>query len=221
MSGSSLLAVAHTRRWIVVLNRNGSVRSVTCVVRRLTRGPAHYDGQFYNTRAWSRVAGRRASDNIWQVLVTAISVRGEQRVTVGFAETEITVDNCCFRLKRKNISFSKTYIDSRITTIRQLGFRAMHYYKLTSRRSLRMMRLCWAGIGWCHMAPWRCCGHSPRSLAVTGRRSVGSPALIDSRRRAKFFSAVHRRPRHFCELSSPEAKNSDESASARATPTGT
>ena len=35
----------------------------------------------------------------------------------------------------------------------------------------------WTGIGWCQMAPGRCCGHSP---LVTGRWSVGSSVLINS-----------------------------------------
>ena len=143
-------------------------------VRLMTRGPAHYDGQFYNTRAWSRVAGRRASDNIWLVLVTAISVRGKQRVTVGFAETEITVDNWCFRLKQKNISFSKRYSNPCIFT-RQLSCgRCIDVHR---GASLRMMRVCWTGIGWCQMAPGCCCGHSP---LVTGRWSVWSSVLISS-----------------------------------------
>jgi len=110
-----------------------------------------------HTRAWSRVAGRRASDNIWLVLVTAISIRGEQRVTVGFAETEITVDNWCFR-QQKNISFSKRYSYPCIVT-RQLGCGwCINVHRGTS---LRMMRVWCTGIGWCQMAPGRCCSHSP------------------------------------------------------------
>jgi len=62
--------------------------------------------------------------------MTEISVRDEQRVTVGFAETEITVD-CCFRLKRKKpqVSAKHTLTHAKSVAGDALMYIAAHLYE--------------------------------------------------------------------------------------------